>query len=111
MRLPCRTTRPSPSNSRCSIYDLITYHDESVPLRYAVEIAQQLLDRAQDNAARQTCQTHVDVHQMLVPMAEGDLEEPRAGLSLYVTMVADTETNQGIGLMDKFLNAEDSIVF
>jgi hypothetical protein len=100
MRWPRRTTRPSPSNSRCTIYDLVTYHDELVPLRYAVEIAQQLLDRAQDKAVRQTCQIHVDVHQMLFPMAEGDLEEPRAELSLYEAMVAEMQTNQGISLMD-----------
>lgn len=76
MRLPRRTTRASPSNSRCRIYDPVIHHCGWGPLGYAVEIAQQSLDRAQDKAARQTCQTHLDVHQMLVPMAEDDLEEP-----------------------------------
>jgi len=48
---------------------------------------------------------------MLVPMAEGDLEEPRAEMSLCEAMVAEMRTNQGISLMDEFLNADDSTVF
>jgi hypothetical protein len=48
---------------------------------------------------------------MLVDMAGGDLEEPRAELSLCEAMVTEMETNQGISLMDEFFNPADSTVF
>jgi hypothetical protein len=111
MRLPRRTTRASPSNSRCRIYDPVIHHCGWGPLGCEVEIAQQPLDRAQNEAARQTWQTQVDVHQMLVDMAGGDLEEPRAELSLSEAMVTEMETNQGISLMDEFFNPDDSTDF
>lgn len=62
------------------------------PLRYEVEFARRLLDKAQDEATRQqqTWQPQVDVHRMSVNMAEGD---------------------QGISLRDEFFNPDDSTVF
>jgi hypothetical protein len=41
--------------------------------RYELEIAQRLLEKAQDDASRETWQTQVDVLQMMIGMAEGDL--------------------------------------
>jgi hypothetical protein len=41
--------------------------------QYELEIAQRLLEKAQDGASRETWQTQVDVLQMMIGMAEGDL--------------------------------------
>ena len=84
---------------------------ELEPLRYEVEIARRLLDKAQDEAARQTWQIQVDIHQMFVDQTEGDLEEQRAELALCEAMVAEMEADQGISLMDEFFNPDDSTVF
>jgi len=48
---------------------------------------------------------------MLVDMAEGDLTEPRAEMSLCEAMVAEMQTNQGISLMDESFNRDYSTGF
>ena len=78
------------------------------PLRYEVEIAQRLLDKAQDEAARQTWQTQMDVHQMLVDMAEGDLEEQREELALCEAMVAEMEADLTIERQEALQDMDDS---
>ena len=62
-------------------------------LRYETEIAQRLLVKAQDEAARETWQTQVDVLEMLVGMAEGDLDEQREELALCEVMIAEIEAD------------------
>lgn len=84
---------------------------ELEPLRYEFEIARRLLDKAQDEAARQTWQIQVDIHQMLIDQAAGELEEQQAELALCEAMVAEMEADQGISLMDEFFNPDDSTVF
>jgi len=61
--------------------------------RYELEIAQRLLVKAQDEAARETWQTQVDVLEMLVGMAEGDLDEQREELVLCEVMIAEIEAD------------------
>ena len=41
--------------------------------QYELEIAQRLLEKAQDDASRETWQIQVDVLQMMIGMVEGDL--------------------------------------
>jgi len=57
--------------------------------QYELEIAQRLLAKAQDDAAQETWQTQVDVLQMLISMAEGDLDEQREELALCEAMIAE----------------------
>ena len=60
---------------------------------YELEIAQRLLSKAQDEAAREIWQTQVDVLGMLVGMAEGDLAEQQEELALCEAMVAEIEAD------------------
>ena len=65
--------------------------------QYELEITQRLLAKAQDDAAQETWQTQVDVLQMLVGMAEGDLEEEREELALCEAMIAEIEADLTAG--------------
>ena len=65
--------------------------------QYELEIAQRLLAKAQDDAAQETWQTQVDVLEMLVGMAEGDLEEEREQLALCEAMIAEIEADLTAG--------------
>ncbi|MEA3342415.1 MAG: hypothetical protein U9R15_20825 [Chloroflexota bacterium] len=61
--------------------------------RYELEIARRLLEKAQDDAAREIWQTQVDVLGMLVGMAEGDLEEQQEELALCDAMIDEMEAD------------------
>jgi len=61
--------------------------------RYELEITQRLLAKAQDDAARETWQTQVDVLQMLISQAEDDLNEQQEELALCEAMIAEIETD------------------
>jgi len=69
--------------------------------RYELEIAQRLLGKAQacteqsecDEAAQQTWQTQVDVLEMVIGMAEGDLAEQQEELFLCEAMIAEIEAD------------------
>ena len=61
--------------------------------RYELEIAQRLLAKAQDDAARETWQTQVDVLIMLVQMAENELEEQQDEQVLCDAMIAEIEAD------------------
>ena len=60
---------------------------------YELEIAQRLLSKAQDEAARQTWQTQVDVLEMLAGMTAGDLAEQQEELALCEAMIAEIEAD------------------
>ena len=60
---------------------------------YELEIAQRLLSKARDEAARQTWQTQVDVLEMLAGMTEGDLAEQQEELALCEAMIAEIEAD------------------
>jgi len=60
---------------------------------YELEITQRLLSKAQDEAARQTWQTQVDVLEMLAGMTEGDLAEQQEELALCEAMIAEIEAD------------------
>lgn len=62
-------------------------------LCYELEIAQRLLTKAQDEAARETWQTQVDVLQMMIGMTESELTEQREELSLCEAMIAEIEAD------------------
>ena len=62
-------------------------------LCYELEITQRLLTKAQDEAARETWQTQVDVLQMMLGMTEGDLVEQQEELALCETMIAEIEAD------------------
>jgi len=49
--------------------------------RYELEIAQRLLAKTQDDAARETWRIQVDVLQMLVSQAQADLEAGQEALT------------------------------
>jgi hypothetical protein len=61
--------------------------------QYELEIAQRLLAKAQDDAARETWQTQVDVLIMEVQMAEHDLAEQEEEQALCDTMIAEIEAD------------------
>jgi hypothetical protein len=61
--------------------------------RYETEIAQRLLDKALDDAARETWRIQVDVLQMMADMAEGDLAERQEELALCDAMIAEIEAD------------------
>lgn len=65
--------------------------------RYELEIAQRLLGKAQDEAAQQTWQTQVDVLEMVIGMAEGDLAEQREELCLCEAMITEIEADLALG--------------
>lgn len=60
---------------------------------YELEIARRLLSKAQDETARQTWQTQVDVLEMLAGMTEGDIEKEREELALCEAMIAEIEAD------------------
>jgi len=61
--------------------------------RYELEIAQRLLAKAQDDATRETWRIQVDVLDMLIGMAEGDLEKQQEELALCDAMIAEIEAD------------------
>jgi len=77
--------------AQCKIDEEIT--PELERRQYELEIAQRLLDKAQDDAARATWQTEVDVLVMLVSMAEGNLNEQLEEIALCDTMIAEIEAD------------------
>lgn len=62
---------------------------------YELEIAERLLSKAQDGAAREIWQTQVDVLGMLVGMTEGDLAKQQEEMALCDAMVAEIEADLG----------------
>lgn len=58
-----------------------------------MEIAQRLLAKAQDEPARETWQTQVDVLQMMAGMTENDLAEQQEELALCEAMIAEIEAD------------------
>ncbi len=77
--------------AQCRIDEEIT--PELERRQYELEIAQRLLDKAQDDEARVTWQTQVDVLVMLVDMAERDLNEQLEDIALCDTMIAEIEAD------------------
>ena len=69
--------------------------------RYELEIAQRLLDKAQDDAARETWRIQVDVLEMLVGQAEADLEQQQEDLALCEAMIAEIEADLEAGELEK----------
>ena len=65
--------------------------------QYELEITRRLLAKAQDEAARETWQIQVDVLEMLVGMAEGDLEEQQEELAMCEAMIAEIEVDLTVG--------------
>lgn len=57
--------------------------------QYELEIAQRLLEKAEDDEARSDWQIQVDVLEMLVGMLEGDLAEQQEELALCDAMIAE----------------------
>ena len=64
-------------------------------LRYEQEIAQRLLDKAQDEATRETWQIQVSVLQHMICLAEGRLAEQRAEIDLCEAMISEIELDLG----------------
>jgi hypothetical protein len=64
--------------------------------RYEMEIAQRLLAKAQDEPARETWQTQVDVLQMMAGMTENDLAEQQEELALCKAMIAEIEADLAV---------------
>ncbi len=62
-------------------------------LRYEIEIAQRLLAKAQDEAARQTWQTQVDVLHMMIIQAENGKAEQEEELGLCEAMIGEIEAD------------------
>ena len=50
--------------------------------QYELEIGRRLLDQAQDESARQTWQTQVDVLEMIVGLTEGHIKEQQEEMDL-----------------------------
>ena len=69
--------------------------------RYELEIAQRLLAKAQDDAARETWRIQVDVLQMMIGLAEGDLEKQQEDLALCNAMIAEIEADLEAGQLEK----------
>lgn len=63
--------------------------------QYELEIARRLLDKAQDEPARQTWQTQVDVLEMMMQIAEGHIEEQQEEMDLCDAMVAEIDADLG----------------
>jgi hypothetical protein len=61
--------------------------------QYELEIAQRLLEKAEDDEARSDWQIQVDVLGMLVGMLEGDLAEQQEELALCDAMIAEIEAD------------------
>lgn len=66
-------------------------------LRYELEIAQRLLAKAPDEAARQTWKTQVDVLETLTGITEGDLAEQQEEVALCDAMIAEIEADLAAG--------------
>jgi hypothetical protein len=62
-------------------------------LRYEYEIAQRLLAKAPDEAARQTWDIQVSVQHDFMVMAEGELAEQQEDLALCAAMIAEIEAD------------------
>jgi hypothetical protein len=68
--------------------------------QYEEEIARRLLAKAQDEAARQTWQTQVDVLHMMVIQAESDIAGQREELELCEAMIAEIEADMETTMID-----------
>ena len=90
-----RTWENRAANAQTKIDEKIQVELER--LRYELEIAQRLLAKAQDDAAREIWQTQVDVLEMLVGQAQADLEEQREELALCEAMIAEIEADLEAG--------------
>ncbi len=62
-------------------------------LRYEKEIAQRLLDKAQDEPARETWQTQVDVVQTMIALAEDDLAAQQKDIELCEAVMVEIEAD------------------
>jgi hypothetical protein len=61
--------------------------------RYETKITQRLLAKAQDDATRETWRVQMDVLQMMVDMAEGNLAEQQEEMALCDAMIAEIEAD------------------
>ena len=88
-----------------AIDDQARIDEEIVPelerRQYELEIAQRLLAKAQDDAARETWQIQVDVLQMMVSRAEDELSEQQEDLALCEAMVAEIQADLDAGQVEE----------
>lgn len=82
-------------NAQAEIFECI--EPELERLQYEAEIARRLLEKAQDDTARENWQIQVDVFDMLVGMKEGELAEQQEELALCEAMVAEIEADLSMG--------------
>jgi hypothetical protein len=68
--------------------------------QYEVEIARRLLDRAPDDAARETWQSQVEVLETLLGQAERRLTQRQQGMDVCDAMVAEMQADLGIDPME-----------
>jgi len=64
---------------------------------YELALTRQLLEKAQDDADRETWQTQIDVLGMLVVMAEEKLDEQQEELAMCEAMLAEIAADMGAG--------------
>lgn len=81
--------------------------DELERLRYELEIAQRLLDKAPDDAARETWRTQVEVLQVLAGQAERRRDERQHEMDVCDAMVAEMQADLGIDPMDVWRGVEE----
>jgi hypothetical protein len=84
-----------------AIDDQARIDEEIVPelerRQYELEIAERLLAKAQDDAARETWRIQVDVLQMMVGQAENELSEQQEDLALCEAMIAEIQADLDAG--------------
>ena len=61
--------------------------------QYELEVARRLLEKAADEAARETWRIQVDVFEMLVGMAEGEIEEQLQEMALCDAFIAEIDAD------------------
>jgi len=64
--------------------------------RYDVEIAQRLLDKAQDDSALEKWRIQVDLLQMMADRAASDLAQQQEEIALCDEMIAEIETDLAV---------------
>ncbi|HUW09873.1 MAG TPA: hypothetical protein VM537_09085 [Anaerolineae bacterium] len=84
-----------------AIDDQTRIDEEIVPelerRQYELEIAQRLLAKVQDDATRETWRIQVDVLQMMVSRAEGELSVQQEDLALCEAMIAEIQADLDAG--------------
>jgi hypothetical protein len=87
-----------------AIDDQARIDEEIVPelerRQYELEIAERLLAKAQDDAARETWRIQVDVLQMMVGQAENELSEQQEDLALCEAMIAEIQADLDAGQVE-----------